>query len=375
MDEVGIVTLYKDNFGSILQCFSTYTYVKALGFECEIIKRSQGEAFRKIGKIPIYVLKILFQKDYLKKKVIEKKQFKFDSALLSKKTKCKMEQFIADTFNFISYSDICKSPCGNKIYKVIVGSDQIWNISCGVDGFNFLEFIDEKKRIALAPSFGTNHIPTELKKTLQKKLCGFSRLSAREESGVDIIASLTGRPATRLPDPTILLSKEQWRDFAKKGIQKRNYVLVHFLNKPNDIAFEVINRYLVEHNVDCICIVNNYESYSKLTRHEFLDIGPYDYVSLINNADFVFTDSFHSTLFSLNLETNFLTFDRQYSHANSQKTRVVELLDRCHELDHFIESEEQGICELENVRNWTSEALFEDERANIQSYLKEELER
>lgn len=374
--KIGLVTLYQDNFGSILQCYSSYCFVESLGYKCEIIAPPKKNLLSKICRVPSYCHKILTQRNYLRDKRATKQQLTYDSMLLSAKTREKMDQFIGLQFDIFTCGSVCSlKRIGKQFRKVIVGSDQIWNISGGIDEFRFLAFVPGSKKIALAPSFGTTHIPKTVEAQLKKHLSTFSSLTARENSGTRIIEILTGRPATRLPDPTILLSKEQWCDFSRKGIQKQNYVLVHFLNEPNEIAFAVINRYLAEHNADCICIVNNYESYGKLIRHEFLDIGPYDYVSLINNADFVFTDSFHSTLFSLNLETNFLTFDRQYSHANSQKTRVVELLDRCHELDHFIESEEQGICELVNARNWTSEVFFKDERANIQSYLKEELER
>ena len=41
------------------------------------------------------------------------------------------------------------------------------------------------------------------------------------------------------------------------------------------------------------CLSNVKNCVSKL-----IDINPYDYVSLINDANYVFTDSFHSTLFS-----------------------------------------------------------------------------
>lgn len=373
---IGIVTLYQDNFGSILQCYSSYRFVESLGYECTIITPPRKSLLSKICKAPGYCHKLLTQRNYLRDKKIAKQQLAYDSMLLSTKTRENMEQFITQQFNIYTCSSVhkLKKNC-KRLKKVIVGSDQIWNISGGIDEFRFLAFVPGAKKIALAPSFGTTHIPESIETQLKKHLATFSVLSARENSGTRIIETLTGRPATRLPDPTILLSKEQWCDFARAGVQQQNYILVHFLNEPNSIAFAVINRYLTEHNVHCICIVNNYESYDRLTRHEFLDIGPYDYVSLINNADFVFTDSFHSTLFSLNLETNFLTFDRQYSHANSQKTRVIELLDRCHELDRFIEDEDQGICKLKNMRDWTSEALFSQERALIRSYLKEEIER
>lgn len=370
---IGIVTLYKNNFGSILQCYSTYSYIESLGFTPSIFEHPGDSAYH---KVLTHLYRCFTQKNYIQKKWQTRCQIKHDLGLLASSTKKKMDEFILENFDICSFPNMHQlAGIANHFQKVVVGSDQIWNVSNGVDSFNFLAFTEERKRVTLAPSFGTNCIPKEFEKPLKKKLCGFSTLSAREQSGADIIMKLTGRPATRLPDPTILLSKEQWCDFSQKGIQKQNYVLVHFLNEPNEIAFAVINHYLAEYNADCICIVNNYESYGKLIRHEFLDIGPYDFVSLINNADFVFTDSFHSTLFSLNLETNFLTFDRQYSHANSQKTRVVELLDRCHELDRFIENLDTGISKLATGITWSSENLFGKEREKIRTYLQQELEK
>lgn len=375
-EKVGIVTLYRDNFGSILQCYATYSYIESLGYQCAIIERPKESAVRKLFKIPKHFFKLLTQKDYLKGKLEAKRQFQYDSGLLSEQTRQKMDQFIADQFEICHCANMRElHRMGSSFYKVIAGSDQIWNVSNGIDDFHFLGFVESQKRIALAPSFGTSHIPEAVEPSLKKKLAIFSRLSAREQSGAAIIRNLTGKNAVRLPDPTILLSKEDWVEFSKTGIQEKDYILVHFLNEPNDIAIQTINQYLENHNLRCICIVNNYASYNRLLHHEFLDIGPRDYVSLIDHAALVFTDSFHSTLFSLNLETEFLSFDRQYSHANSQKTRLTELLERCDKSGRFIQSTQQGLEMLGEKHNWTSDGLFSDERIVIQTYIQDELQR
>ena len=159
----------------------------------------------------------------------------------------------------------------------------------------------------------------------------------REETGVRIVKELTGKDAIRLPDPTLILDKKAWKQFAIGGMKKSNYILIHFLNKPKQRAIKTINNYIQINNVEAICICNKYEELSLINNQKFIDINPKDYVSLINYADFVFTDSFHSTLFSLNLETQFMTFERQYSHGNSQSNRITDLLNRIHMKNHYIQ--------------------------------------
>lgn len=80
----------------------------------------------------------------------------------------------------------------------------------------------------------------------------------REESGARIIKELTGKEAIRLADPTVLKSKEEWQEFAKNGMKKEDYILIHFLNKPNEIALRYINEYLKKYKCTAYCICNEY---------------------------------------------------------------------------------------------------------------------
>ena len=370
MQKVAIITLYKDNFGSILQAYSTYHCLSTLGYHCDLLEQKWSNSFfDKISRLPRLIFKSLQYNDFLKDHLKSRKCGAEDLSLLSKKTRELMNEFIDSNFAITIIDSKHLEKVKDNYDFFITGSDQVWN---GYDRFKFLEFADKTKRIAFSPSFGST-VKDYNVVNVKKGLMGFDVLSAREESGVKIIKDLTGKDAVRLADPTLLLSKTEWKRFSETGRQEQNYILLHFINKPNDIAINTINEYLQAHNCTAYCICNDYEEYSKLPRHEFIDIGPYDYVSLINNADWVFTDSFHSTLFSLNLETQFLTFERQYLHGNSQSSRIVDLLNRVDMSERYLKNNREF--DFAQFGTWKSTQIFDSERMKMKNYLEEMLDR
>lgn len=366
-NKIGLITLYRDNFGSILQAYASYSYIKSLGFQCDIIQYKYKSNFvEKLKKVPKILYMSIRYKQYFKDKINAKKLYTKEMNLLSEGTRSLMDQFVNTTFS-IHYSESLEDI--NKNYDLFVaGSDQIWN---GYDPFKYLTFADRNKRIALAPSFGTSSIKDYLKNDIKKALLGFDCISAREETGVRIVKELTGKDAIRLPDPTLILDKKAWKQFAIDGIKKSNYILIHFLNKPNQRAIKTINNYIQNNNVEAICICNKYEELSLIKNQKFIDINPKDYVSLINYADFVFTDSFHSTLFSLNLETQFLSFERQYLHGNPQSSRIIDLLKRVGMEDRYVA--DNKVPNFEKKNSWNSDIVFAEERTKIRKYIEKAL--
>lgn len=367
MRKVGIITLYKDNFGSILQAYSTCRYVESIGFESSIIQVDYKEPWcRRILKVPSVIYRCIRYPEYLHDRLYSKKKFRAEESLLSSKTKEMMITFIENNFRIVlcNYKNI--KTIEKEYDYFIVGSDQIWN---GYSPYSFLKFTSKKKRVSLAPSFGTASIKEYHRKNVRKGLLGFNRLSVREETGLLIVKELANLDAVRLPDPTELFDKSFWQRFASNGIQRKNYVLLHFLNRPSELALNTINEYLKKNKVYALCIANNYSDYNRIINSKFIDVTPYDYVSLINNTDFVFTDSFHTTLFSIRLEKEFLVFDRQHIHGNSQRSRIVDLLRRVSLLDRFVE-----IPVSFNNLTPLSHGLFDEDRQNIRIYLRKELE-
>ncbi len=371
MKKIAIITLYENNFGSILQAYATYSYLESLGNKCTILKFDFTKSrFQKLVSLPLIIVKCICYKEFFKDKINLKCIMKREMGLLSHDTREKMDEFVKEIFTIqhCSYNDL--KNLNDRFDLFIAGSDQIWK---GYNRFSYLTFAEKTKRVALAPSFGTLKLKEYNKKAVTRALKGFEILSVREESGKDIIRELTGKEAERLPDPTILFDRQEWMRFAKNGIRKSHYILIHFLNEPDDIAVNAINDYLLSHDCEAVCICNAYEKYDKLIRYCFMDINPYDYVSLLNYADFVFTDSFHSTLFALNLETQFLVFERQYFYTNTQKTRIDDLLKRVGMQERFI----TGSCptDIAILKRWSSEELFAGERRKMKLYIEREVSR
>src|SRR5699024_3680826 len=97
----------------------------------------------------------------------------------------------------------------------ITGSDQVWGGHFVEQTYgNFLEFAPKKKRISYAASFGSNKIANYNVSKYRKGVNGIKSISVREDAGVEVIKQLTGQEVVKMPDPTILLSIDEWLDFS-----------------------------------------------------------------------------------------------------------------------------------------------------------------
>jgi hypothetical protein len=264
--------------------------------------------------------------------------------------------------------------CVDALYDYfITGSDQVWNISLFADGFNFLEFAPRQKRIALAPSFGTSEIPKYNQRALRKALAGFDYISVREETGVNIVKKYSNAKVCRIADPTFIYNADEWRGFAKDGaVISQKYILVHFLNEPNEVALESMSLLSEQLNLDVVAIGYRYDSFNRLKRFVFKDGGPWDYVTMIDKAEYVITDSFHSSLFSINFNKRFFVFHRNYL-ASKQTSRISDLLERFGMGNRLI-------ADIEVLKNLyqenlpvSSRLILERERATIRDYIQKSI--
>ena len=130
-----------------------------------------------------------------------------------------IKQNVKLTRTYINHFQIVKNP--PLADKYICGSDQIWNpfLTMGVASNYFLAFEkNPEKKIAYAPSFGTDGVASRYKKKIKKYLETFGYLSVREKSGQTLIKEMTGRESKRLIDPTFLLEKEEWKKLGKNPL-------------------------------------------------------------------------------------------------------------------------------------------------------------
>lgn len=331
MKKIGLITFFNDNYGSTLQCFSTKTYIESLGFKCDLLYKpiiyTKWERIQK--KIDNYV-KMLLHPSIFCYKMQCRRRGRFGALNPTPKTKMLMDNFVNEKIQPqpVSNIDIRNEEWKNQYDYFITGSDQVWNVDVALDSFYFLTFAPKKKRIALATSFGISEIPSYLQKKIRTFLNGFDFISVREESGIKIVQQYSSANVTRISDPTLIFSDTEWRTLIKEtDSYKSKFILVHFLNEPNEVAIESIRLLSEKMNLDIVAIGYNYNIFNSLKRLIFIDGDSAKYVSLIDQAEYVLTDSFHSTLFSINFNKKFYTFHRQYIFR-PQSSRILDLLGR-----------------------------------------------
>ena len=115
----------------------------------------------------------------------------------------------------------------------------------------------------------------------------------------------------------------------------------------------------------------NYEAFGGIKRAKFIDGGPLKYVSLIDNSEMVLTDSFHTTLFSINFNKSFFVFPRQYSTLN-EGSRIIDLLERFN-LKQRLVIDVHCVQHCLNDAPKESDAFLASERAVVRDYLKKSI--
>lgn len=352
---IGLITLFRDNYGSELQCYATKTFLKNHGYECDLLFIEEHDTEKVKSKIKS-ILNILYHslryRGFWENRKQIKNSIKKSNHSMTAESKFELDWFCESVLQpkGVEYRLINSQRFNKKYDFFIAGSDQIWGGGYLVNPFMFLEFADNDKKIALSPSFGVEKIKNFNKTHFKKSISEIPVLSAREESGVKIIQELTSRTVPRLADPIMLLSSEEWGDFSKKGkVIDGDYIFAHFLGVPNKTALKAILYLSEKYNIKVVCFANDYTEYSKIDNHVLESGSPYDYVSLIKNARFVCTDSFHTSHFSVVFNKPFFTFERTYGHNNKQNSRLQNLFSIYNCTDRYIINDSCDVKQLDSV--------------------------
>ena len=329
MAKIGIVTwFYNLNYGSLLQAYALQEVIKELGYKPEFVNyRSDMNTLKKkvIRMIKDQYIKIT------KPDIFDARKIKYD--------------FIRKNLNvgklYTCYDKLSSE--ADNIYDVgICGSDQIWSNNTGkVEPFYYLDFLSERKRISYAPSIGYNQIANNIEELFKIYVNKIRFLSVREEKGAEIIKSITGRSAKVVLDPTLLLNKEQWLD---KINNKKNTVsldtnfILLYLRGNNPQYVEYAKRLSKYTGYEIIALENKNLKLLKGLKIFYGD--PFDFISLIDKANYILTDSFHGLVFSINLEKQFAVFKRfKDEDPISQNSRIYNILNKLKLEDRLISTD------------------------------------
>lgn len=302
------------NFGTFLQAFALQQYLCEKGFDCKILNDSSYIINYKPNwryKLKKLTLKLV-QKDF---RVFEKSCTKSHSLFNSFK----------HNMLHVDY-DRCLSSLDSKYDIYICGSDQIWN-PFFLDNPNsdfFYASFTKKKKIAYAPSIGVSKVPQQYEAKLKELTKCFDYLSAREQQGIDALYELTGKDVSRVVDPTLLLDANEWnRLLPTESSCHKKYILAYFLT-PNKVFINLAIEYAQRKNMRLKIFFTDKSYYSY--NCDLITAGPIEFLYYVKHAEYLFTDSFHGSIFASIFHTQFFTFKRFKQIAESQNSRVENLL-------------------------------------------------
>lgn len=337
--KIALVTCYfQPNYGSQLQAYATQLLFDKMGVSNETIcidglRGEINKAKYKYFLSRIWDVNTVKDKFATVKKVwaMKTKGEEFRANMAERK---RMFDGFARTMFHISKAYGSKAELGRAAhgYSVfVVGSDQLWlpsNIEADYYTLNFVP--DDVPKIALATSFGISRLPKRQARKAAQFLKRIDFCSVREQSGQRIVKKLADRDVPVVCDPTILFIAEDWATITEpERLVSEPYMFCYFLGN-NPEQRELVRRFKRETGYKIVQL-QHCDEYIK-TDVGFPDIAPYnvgpkEFIRLIRDAEYVFTDSFHCSVFSMLHSKKFFTFRRYNSDSTvSTNGRLYSLL-------------------------------------------------
>jgi hypothetical protein len=324
--KVGIITIHKiNNYGSVLQAYALQRACEELGCEVEIIDYCFPNAYHTHNK---YATMSDSQPN-------EPKLIKMLYGLALTRQHKGIRTFVAkyqhlSERQYASPDELKNDAPHYDVY--ITGSDQLWNPRhCNGDPAFMLHFApDSAVKISYAASIGANAIPEQLHPLYKELLGRYKRIGVRELSGVEIIRELTGKDATVVLDPTLLLDKNQWDKIASPKRQFNNkYILCYYLNYSfnafpyvDDLAKNIQRQT----GYEIIRVARPPHRLGESHTHYMVGATPEEFLSLVRDSEMVLTTSFHGTAFAVNYGKPVFTIVNNKKASDSRQVSLMHSL-------------------------------------------------
>ena len=327
--KVDVITLHNiNNYGSALQTYATQKIIESFGYNVEFI-----DYYRDGYSIESQVENNLkFSNIYNKNKLFHK----IGKTILTKNIKDQNKVFkdflkknIKLSKPYDSYEKLKDDPPKADIY--CVGSDQVWNSgwNAKIDKSFFLEFIKDKPKTSISSSFGKVELPDSEKITIKKYLEKFDSITVREKSAVELLETMQIKSNLVL-DPTLIVNEDTWEQLINNKNYKtpEKYIFVYQLNtksKKFDNYLDKIAKLLKLPVIRVSAFKHQRFKKGKLKYLPEIE----EFLYLIKNSEYVITDSFHCTSFSIIFNKKFISiFPDNYSTRLENILNITGLVDR-----------------------------------------------
>lgn len=292
--KVAVITLHAvPNYGSVLQALATQKLLTAHGLDVEIINYIRKDiTYHNLynhwgGRNPLKRLVI--------HPTIQRWKKVFGEY-------CSKNLNLSE-YRYYSMADFKAHPVKADLY--CTGSDQVWNTKWnkGVLPEFYLAFAPEKAyRFAFAASIGKDSIDAREVELTSEFIKKYRYISMREKSAEKLVAEKYhfDKVCTVL-DPTLGLSAKEWRALMSKDRIDGDYILIYNLNRSKQFD-EYASKLSKKTGLKLVRLCTRYDQFYRVGKSVLVPEIP-EFISLIANARYVLTDSFHATAFSINMNT------------------------------------------------------------------------
>ena len=312
------------NHGASLQEYALLKFLENHGHETETIHYkpdylSNHFNFWRISN-PRYEKNIVFKVVYL----IAKFPFRYKMLKRKKSFDTFSKKHIKSTKKLYKTNEDIKLDLP-EADAYICGSDQIWNsfFKNGKDPAFYLDFAPENSlKISYAASFAIDKLENNIKQFVKEKISRLNHISVRESSGKDIIKDLgISNDVNHVLDPVFLLKQNDWTKLCGNSIINEDYIFVYDFDS-NPLIEKFVNKQVKLHGYKIVTVNPNI----KYADSNFYLDGPDVFLTLISNAKFVVSNSFHAVAFSVVFNKQFVVFNRS-EKINTRMQDFVNLFD------------------------------------------------
>lgn len=315
MLKIGITTHYfnSTNYGGNLQAYALCRYLNNHGFDAVQISydRSLDNPLPKslIGRGKRYLRKF---HNKLKKLPTDLKTLSVrDEIAKRQKAVLEFNQSIPHTrtYNAQNISSVV-----DEFDVFITGSDQVWN-PLAVCSAYLLDFVNHEKKfkISYAASISANELPVHIIERYKNSLKDYFAISVRENQAIQLLQSCTDKTIDLVLDPTLLLNIDEWNNIKISSDIREHYLFCYFLGNSHEQR-ELAKKFAQTHNLKIVTIPYLNGTFRNCDKNfgdiKLSDVSPEKFIGLITGAEYVFTDSFHATVFSVLFQKQFFVFDR-----------------------------------------------------------------
>ena len=252
----------------------------------------------------------------------------------------------------------------------IIGSDEVFNcLNAGFWGFTsqlFGNVPEAKKVMTYAASCGATKfesLPINVSERIKKAFINISAFSVRDHNTHEFVKNLTQKFPHENLDPVLIWDFSKEIQNISNIIKNSRYCIVYSyrnrIHKKDEIA--AIKRFCENYDLKPIAI-----GAPQFWIKDFLVCSPFQCLKLFINADFVITDTFHGTIFSIKYAKKFSVIIR-----TSNQNKLIDLIKRLDITKHLI----NDLSELEKIYKMDKDIknidrIVTEERKKASNYLR-----